>query len=86
MADRYVRSAFWLCAWTGLGVVLLKLITPSEDKLKRIQQDYPGIEKNPKEVHNKNQQFINVLQAATENSKPFYRMSKKEIEEELKKH
>lgn len=48
-------------------------------------QELPGFENNPKQFVSKNQQFVNVLQAASDNRKPLYLLSKTEIDKELKK-
>ncbi|KAJ8967865.1 hypothetical protein NQ317_017632 [Molorchus minor] len=82
MAGRYVQSVFWLFAFTGLGVGLLKITTPRESNIdlrKVMTKKLPGTEKKSHEVYNKNQQFVNVLQAATESDKPIWRMNKEEI-------
>ncbi|XP_023013867.2 uncharacterized protein isoform X2 [Leptinotarsa decemlineata] len=82
MASRLVRSIFWLCSLSGLGYGLLILTTPSQSNVNELKQKL-GSDKQPKEALSKNQQFMNVLQAATNNSKPIYRLSKEEIEKEL---
>ncbi|KAG5893347.1 hypothetical protein JTB14_000113 [Gonioctena quinquepunctata] len=69
---RELDQAYWLLA------------TPSESDVKKLKQQV-GVDAQHKEINSKKQQFMNVLQAATENTKPIYRLTKEEIEKELKK-
>lgn len=81
---KILQPIFWLTAFGGLGYGLLSL-APSAEELDKQSKNYPGIEKNPKLVHDKQQQFVNVLHAAVESDKPLYRLSKEEIDKAIRK-
>lgn len=83
MANRYVRSLFWLFSFTGLGYALLKITEPSEEQLRELRK-YPG-SSNTTEVNKKTQAYLDVLQLAADSKTPLYRMNKEQIERELGK-
>lgn len=85
MASRFVRSIFWIVACSGISYGLLILTTPSEAEIHKRKQELTTV-KERNEHLNKNQQFMNVLISATDSNKPLYRLSKDEIEKELKKN
>ncbi|KYB28156.1 hypothetical protein TcasGA2_TC031116 [Tribolium castaneum] len=81
MAERLIKSILWLVAGTGLGYGLLVTVTPNEENLKK---KLPGIDKSPDSL-NRKQQFVNVLQSASNSSQPLYRLNKESIDKEIRK-
>nr|CAI5843771.1 unnamed protein product [Callosobruchus analis] len=80
MANRYVRSGFWLLAFSGLGYGMLVLTSPSQTYIDKLQQEYLDNESSKR-----NRQFMSVLQASTNSDQPLYRLSKAELDKVLKK-
>lgn len=48
-------------------------------------QDLPGGSQDPREVFNQKKNYINLLKASADSDKPLYRMTKAEIDAELKR-
>lgn len=81
---RLIASTFWLAVFGGLGYGLLVGVTQSPEELKKISTDYPGVEKDPRNVISQKQKFVGIVQAAAESDKPFYLLTKEEIEHIVK--
>lgn len=48
-------------------------------------QDLPGGSIDPRETHKEKKNYLNLLKSSADSKKPLYRMSKAEIDEELRK-
>lgn len=48
-------------------------------------QDFPGAPQDPREITKQQKNYLNLLKASAESDKPLYRMSKAEIDAELKR-
>ncbi|KAF7287252.1 hypothetical protein GWI33_002070 [Rhynchophorus ferrugineus] len=81
---RVAKSIFWLAAFTGLGYGLLGL-TKTPEEIKKISRDLPGAEKDPRNIYKEKQKFINTLEAAAKSEKPFYLLTKEEIEATIRR-
>ncbi|KAL1509048.1 hypothetical protein ABEB36_003849 [Hypothenemus hampei] len=78
---RLIKSLFWLVSCSGVGYVLLSLASSNEKSI----EEYPGLISTDKKQNKKSQEFFNVLEVAQKSDKPFYRLSKEEIDKLLKR-
>lgn len=83
---KYMSSAIWLVAGGSLGYALLVYCTPNEAGISQAALNLPGVEKNPAIRAKQNQDFINVLKAASQDQKPYYILPKEELHKEIAKH
>jgi len=80
--SKLVKSIFWLTSLTGLGYILLKATTYDQEKLAK---DYRELDQKSRKTNSKNEQFVNVIQAAAKSDQPLYRLTKEEIDKAFKK-
>ncbi|CAG9765517.1 unnamed protein product [Ceutorhynchus assimilis] len=81
--SRFIKSLFWLTSLTGFGYILLLTTTPKEEQFKKVSNDYPGVDKFNKLT--KQEQLLAVLEKASRSDKPIYRLSKEEIDKDIRK-